>query len=221
MPLQNLKNKFKYHYKKYLAIFFVTLAIAFVTSNVIITFADIFISGHQVSLSDLNVVLSFLILMFSYTMILKGNIRGDVTAFSGVLSFIFLLLFSEIFTLIFTYIAGQLNFVSYFQSGQFLFGSLLLIYHLLLIFQIVAGIIAYRNLRQYMNGRYVSVTKMKVWFYIYLGLFIAAMGVSIAINFSASTNLNSAMKILLVLLEPLSEFVCGISCVFTMMRLSD
>lgn len=221
MSIRHLPQKIKYHYKKYLAILFVSLAIAFIFTDLAMNLIGLFTNGVGSTLSTLNVIFNFFILMVGYIMILRGNIEGTGLAFQGVLSFVFLLLFSEILSLALDSISSSVSLIVLFANGLFLQGGILLAYYVLIVFQVVAGIFAYVRLRQYMTGRYVSSFGVKLWFFLYLGLFIAGLGLNLAFTFLSATGLNAAMVIFIAFLEPLSELCCAIACIFTVMRISD
>lgn len=220
MSIKHWPSKFRYHYKKYLAIFFICLAIAFVSADLILNFVNLIVSGYQPGLSSVSAVITFVILMVAYVMILKGNLENSGLAFQGVLSFVFLLLFNEILSLIFSSISSKLSAFYAFASGEYLIGGLAIASYILLALQLVAGIFAYIRLRQYMEGQYVSSVHVKVWFMIYFGLFILNTGTTLAVYFLGSSP-RSLMLLFLALLEPISELCCVLSSIFTVLRLSD
>ncbi len=220
MSIQHWPSRFRYHYKKYLAILFICLAIAFISADIILTFVNLIVSGYQPGLSTLSPVITFVILMVAYIMIFKGNLDGTGLAFQGVLSFVFLLLFNEILSLIFDSMLTNLNVFYCFKIGDYLSGALSILTYLFLAFQILAGVFSYVRLRQYMTGQYVSSTGVKVWFMIYFGLFVLTTGTTLALFFINSSSENYIV-LFLALLEPLSELCCVISSIFTVLRLSD
>lgn len=220
MSIQHWPQRFKYHYKKYLAIFFVSLAVAFIAGDLILSFVSMILQGTQPGLGIISRVLSFVILMVSYVMIFKGNVEGTGLAFQGVLSFVFLLLFSEIVSMLLNSIDSGISLVTYFRDGSYVLGSITLVSYLLIVLQVVAGIFSYIRLRQYMLGHYVSSLGVKVWFMIYFGLFILGVGATLAIFFLRFPS-SDWMKVFIALLEPISELCCGISCIFTVLRISD
>ncbi len=220
MSIQHWPSRFRYHYKKYLAVFFVSLAIAFISADIILTFVNLVVGGYQPGLSVVSPVITFVILMVAYIMIFKGNLEGTGLAFQGVLSFVFLLLFNEIISLIFNSILTNINAIVCFRAGDYLSGALAIASYIFLGFQVLAGIFSYVRLRQYMTGQYVSSTGVKVWFMIYFGLFILSQGTTLALFFLSSSPENY-IALFLVLLEPLSELCCVISSIFTVLRLSD
>ncbi len=220
MSLQHWPSRFRYHYKKYLAVFFISLAIAFITADLILTFVNLIVEGGQPGLGTLSPVITFVILMVAYIMIFKGNLDGTGLAFQGVLSFVFLLLFNEILSLIFDSLTTNINVFHCFKTGDYLSGALSIMSLLFLAFQVLSGIFSYVRLRQYMTGHYVSSTGVKVWFMIYFGLFILSAGTNLALFFLNSTPENYIV-LFLVLLEPTSELCCVISSIFTVLRLSD
>lgn len=220
MSIQHWPSRFRYHYKKYLAVFFVSLAIAFISADIILTFVNLVVGGYQPGLSVVSPVITFVILMVAYIMIFKGNLEGTGLAFQGVLSFVFLLLFNEIISLIFNSILTNINAIVCFRVGDYLSGALAIASYIFLGFQVLAGIFSYVRLRQYMTGQYVSSTGVKVWFMIYFGLFILSQGTTLALFFLSSSPENY-IALFLVLLEPLSELCCVISSIFTVLRLSD
>ncbi len=220
MSIQHWPQKFRYHYKKYLAIFFVSLAVAFIAADLILNFVSLILQGAQPGLGIISRVFTFVILMISYVMIFKGNVESSGLAFQGVLSFVFLLLFSEIVSMLLGSIDSGISLATYFRDGLYLLGTITLVSYLLIVLQVVAGVFSYIRLRQYMLGRYVSSVGVKVWFMIYFGLFILSVVATLAIFFLSFPS-SDWMKVFLALLEPISELCCGISAIFTVLRISD
>src|SRR5574344_2038415 len=212
MSFHLFQQRLKYHYKKYLAIFFDSLAIAFISADFIISLLQMTGSFSSTILSGFSYIWNFAILMVCYIYILKGNMQGTSQAFQGVLSFVFLVLFLLIVNTAVNSVSNLLLFASgSWQSS--LISSLYLLFSLL---QIVSGIFSYIRLRQYMLGRYSNTKSIALWYSIFMGSLILTYGFQITLYVMAG-----GASILLLLLQPLSELSCAIACLFTVLRTND
>lgn len=185
-------QKLKYHYKRYLSIIFASIGLALLVgalAYLLITRQD----GYSVFGSIWN----YLILLVSFIFILVGTVSGTTLAYSGILMFVFYILwdFGE-YILMLLLIGG--SFGEAFQNSVwnivynvgFLFGS---------VAALILGILLYVRLRQFLVGKYVS----------YVGLRNLALAFMIlAIIF------NGFFPMLTLITEPTLEVFLSLLCPF-------
>lgn len=217
MSFHVLAQKLKYHYKKYLSIFFICLAIAFLIAEAVLSVISMFSSGGYPGLGSFSFLWNFIILMVCYVMIFKGNREGSGLAFQGVLSFVFLILFLLIVN---AALSGLLNLVNLIGYGRVDLSLYSILFTLFSLAEIVSGVFSYIRLRQYMLGRYTSTTGIKIWYLIFLGCLILSSAFSISIAF-IQTPASAVASVFASLLDSLSQFSCAIACIFTILRISD
>src|SRR5574344_1530941 len=95
MNMQRLKNQWKYHYKKFLALTFTSLALLCLIGSGAYT---IYLTFDSPS-SGLNTYLSiydFALFAIAYMLILIGNLQGSTLAYQGMLMYVFMTLFSAV-----------------------------------------------------------------------------------------------------------------------------
>jgi len=217
MKIQLITQKIKYHYKKYLAIFFICLSIALLTAEAILSIITMATSGGYPGIGSFSFVWNFIVLMVCYVMIFKGNREGSGLAFQGVLSFVFLILFLLIIN---ASLNGLLNISSLIAKGRLDLSIYSILFAVFSLAEIVSGVFSYIRLRQYMLGRYTSTSGIKIWYLIFLGCIILSSSFSISVAFISSSASEYA-SVFASLLDSLSQLSCAIACIFTIMRISD
>ncbi len=207
-------EKFRYHYKRYLAIIFTSIAIGFLLADFIINLLLMIQNEIAPGFSTLSFVWNFVILMICFVMLLRGNSRQSSIAFQGVLSFIFLSIILLAYELIFQIIYGT----GFSFSGVNAVFAILII--LGIVGMIVLGILCYLRLKGYLSGSYSNLKRIKIDFTIFLVILILWHGLTIGFEFYLG-GIAGWVEILLVLLTPISELFGAAACLFTIYRLNE
>lgn len=203
-------QKLKYHYKRYLSIIFASIGLALLVgalAYLLITRQD----GYSVFGSIWN----YLILLVSFIFILVGTVSGTTLAYSGILMFVFYILwdFGE-YILMLLLIGG--SFGEAFQNSVwnivynvgFLFGS---------VAALILGILLYVRLRQFLVGKYVSYVGLR-------NLALAFMILAIIFNgfFPMLTLITEpTLEVFLSLLCPFAVIFEALASFFTVTRLKS
>lgn len=203
-------QKLKYHYKRYLSIIFASIGLALLVgalAYLLITRQD----GYSVFGSIWN----YLILLVSFIFILVGTVSGTTLAYSGILMFVFYILwdFGE-YILMLLLIGG--SFGEAFQNSVwnivynvgFLFGS---------VAALILGILLYVRLRQFLVGKYVSYVGLR-------NLALAFMILAIIFNgfFPMLTLIaEPTLEVFLSLLCPFAVIFEALASFFTVTRLKS
>ena len=203
-------QKLKYHYKRYLSITFASIGLALLVgalAYLLITRQD----GYSIFASIWN----YLILLVSFIFILVGTVSGTTLAYSGILMFVFYILwdFGE-YILMLLLIGG--SFGEVFQSSVwntiynvgFLFGS---------VAALILGILLYVRLRQFLAGKYVSYVGLR-------NLALAFMILAIIFNgfFPMLTLIaEPTLEVFLSLLCPFAVIFEALASFFTVTRLKS
>lgn len=203
-------QKLKYHYKRYLSIIFASIGLALLVgalAYLLITRQD----GYSVFGSIWN----YLILLVSFIFILVGTVSGTTLAYSGILMFVFYILwdFGE-YILMLLLIGG--SFGEAFQNSVwnivynvgFLFGS---------VAALILGILLYIRLRQFLIGKYVSYVGLR-------NLALAFMILAIIFNgfFPMLTLITEpTLEVFLSLLCPFAVIFEALASFFTVTRLKS
>ena len=203
-------QKLKYHYKRYLSIIFASIGLALLVgalAYLLITRQD----GYSIFASICN----YLILLVSFIFILVGTVSGTTLAYSGILMFVFYILwdFGE-YILMLLLIGG--SFGEVFQSSVwniiynvgFLFGS---------VAALILGILLYVRLRQFLAGKYVSYVGLR-------NLALAFMILAIIFNgfFPMLTLIaEPTLEVFLSLLCPFAVIFEALASFFTIARLKS
>ena len=203
-------QKLKYHYKRYLSITFASIGLALLVgalAYLLITRQD----GYSIFGSIWN----YLILLVSFIFILVGTVSGTTLAYSGILMFVFYILwdFGE-YILMLLLIEG--SFGEAFQSSVrniiynvgFLFGS---------VAALILGILLYVRLRQFLAGKYVSYVGLR-------NLALAFMILAIIFNgfFPMLTLIaEPTLEVFLSLLCPFAVIFEALASFFTVTRLKS
>lgn len=203
-------QKLKYHYKRYLSIIFASIGLALLVgalAYLLITRQD----GYYVFGSIWN----YLILLVSFIFILVGTVSGTTLAYSGILMFVFYILwdFGE-YILMLLLIGG--SFGEAFQNSVwnivynvgFLFGS---------VAALILGILLYVRLRQFLVGKYVSYVGLR-------NLALAFMILAIIFNgfFPMLTLITEpTLEVFLSLLCPFAVIFEALASFFTVTRLKS
>lgn len=203
-------QKLKYHYKRYLSIIFASIGLALLVgalAYLLITRQD----GYSIFGSIWN----YLILLVSFIFILVGTVSGTTLAYSGILMFVFYILwdFGE-YILMLLLIGG--SFGEVFQNSVwniiynvgFLFGS---------VAALILGILLYVRLRQFLAGKYVSYVGLR-------NLALAFMILAIIFNgfFPMLTLIaEPTLEVFLSLLCPFAVIFEALASFFTVTRLKS
>ena len=207
-------EKFRYHYKRYLAILCASIAIGFVLGDFVTKLILMIQNETSPGFSTLSFVWNFVILMICYVMLLRGNSRQNGMAFQGVLSFVFLSIVLLAYELVFQIIYGT----GFSFSGTNLVFTILIIVGIL--GMVVLGVLCYIRLKGYMSGSYSNLKTIKILFTIFLLVLILWHGLTIGFQFYLG-GVVGWIEILLVLLVPISELFGSLSCLFTIYRLNE
>lgn len=204
-------QKLKYHYKRYLSIFFASLGFACLVGAI----TDYFVENSNLnSMTLFATVWNYVILFLSFLFILIGTIRGASVVWSGVLIYIFYLLWdfgSYIFI-------GANDGYFFMANGQWLLGSLSIIYSLLAIGALVFGILLYVRIRQFLSRRYMSYVGLRTYALVFMILVILTYGIlQPAITFIRLGNIS----LLATLLEPLAVSFEALATFFIVIRLKS
>lgn len=208
-------NRLKYHYKKYLAIFFACLGVGCFIGDFLLT-AIYYMNGSETVLSgtlDAIDLILYLAMIVCFVMLLLGNIRGSFLAFQGLLTFVFYELFSKgrislVYLVQLASIGSEMDVVSF---------ALTLFLAISASFVVVSGIFSYIRTRQFLNRTYGSYRVVRGWSLAFTlgvsvceGLYVALY--AFIYGFSLST--------LLYVLTPLGAIFMALSCFFTTLRLA-
>jgi hypothetical protein len=219
MSWNRFKQQFKYHYKKYIAIFFISLALIFEISSFVYSVVSLAQSGFSIP-SLLKALWNFFVLSVCYYLILTGNLKDNNTALQGVISFIFMSLLLDIINGV---VDGIFNFsflISAASSGNWQQMLISLLSLAFLAVSIVFGIFAFIRLKAFLNGRnggnYHSTI---LWVCLFMSTIILSIGFSV--GFLCLTLGLQSFSVLFSSLSSLGELACAIACVFTILRLRD
>jgi hypothetical protein len=208
-----LKQKIKYHYKKYCAIGFAVLGTSLLAGNdAYIVIYDL-VKHISPEPLDLFGVLFAVLILAAYLMILIGNVEGNHLAFTGMLMFIFYIAwdFGENFLLY-----GLINLEAIF-SGDFLSVLLMSFISAFMAFALVSGIMTYIRTRQYLTHRYYKYNVVRNWCLVFMICTCVGVGLLPIYDIISSPSIN----IVLIFLESLSEVAMAIACFFTILRLNS
>ena len=91
MNAQRFKNLWKYHYKKYLALFFTILAlICLIGAGAYDVYLSYGQGGKPNVVSDFLSIYDFALFAIAYMLILIGNLQGTTLAYQGMLMYVFM-----------------------------------------------------------------------------------------------------------------------------------
>lgn len=204
-------QKLKYHYKKYLSITFASIGLALLVGAI----AYLLIANRQDGHSVFGSIWNYLILLVSFIFILCGTVSGTTLAYSGILMFVFYILW-DFGDFILVFLVGNGSFKEMFGNSVwsilynvgFLFGS---------IAAFVLGILLYIRLRQFLIGKYVSYVGLR-------NLALAFMILAIIFNgFFPMLMLiaEPSLKVFLALLCPFAVIFEALASFFTVTRLKS
>lgn len=206
-------QRLKYHYKRFLSILFASIGLALVVGA--ITYSLMLYRTDGISFSLWN----YIILLVAFIFILIGAIKGTSIAYSGVLMFIFYILW-DFGSYILNYsLSGSIYEIF---SGEW--------YQILINFIFICGSIAafiigvflYVRLRQFLTGRYASYVGLRnlaLAFMILAILFNAITPVLIVYIYADSDI--SAVTIFLSILDPLAVICEALASFFVITRLKS
>jgi hypothetical protein len=212
MNMQRLKNEWKYHYKKIIALTCTILALVCLIGSGAYSLYLSYLSRQSGSTISLYLsIYDFALFAIAYMLILIGNLQGTTLAYQGMLMYVFITLFSAVLAF---FENGFLNF-DIFWSGNLLAIILFLLVLAFDVLIIVTGIMTYVRTAQYLRNSYTNYIGLKVWcllFAIFNTLLYGAEPTLLAIN-------DSGISTLLLVLEPLSQVFIGWAIFFTITRL--
>lgn len=211
MNTQHLKNQWKFHYKKILAISFTCLALLCLIASGAYTLYLKFYSGSTPNLDTYLSIYDFALFAIAYMMILIGNLNGTVVAYQGMLMYVFMTFLSAILAFI---QRSYLDFAT-FQSGSAIEIVLFLFVLLFYVGIIVSGIMSYIRTTQFLRNSYSNYSGLRNWclvFVIFNTLLYGAEPALIAVS-------GGNVALLLMVLEPLSQAFIGFAIFFTVTRL--
>jgi hypothetical protein len=210
MKFSMWRQRFSYHWKRYLAVFFASVGTAFLLAEGILDIAALAAGSGKVTLGVFS-IWNFVIYAITYLFILIGNVKGTMLAFNGVLMFVFMGIWDagELF-----FLDGAVTlsaFFSYSWQGK-LFLSLVMFF---IISGIVSGIMTYLRLRQYLSGRYAKYGGVLAWAAVFCVSMVLFYGFEPALLITQDPSLD----ILYLILQPLSEVAIAVAVFFTVTRL--
>jgi hypothetical protein len=213
MSFDILKQKLKYHYKKYCAIAFAVLGTSLLAGNDIYLVIYDLINHIDPGIFDLFGILSAVLILAAYLMILIGNVEGNHLAFTGLLMFIFYIAwyFGVNFLL-----DGLENLAAIF-SGDFLSAFLASLISAFMALALVSGIMTYIRTRQFLTNRYYKYNVVRNWCLVFMICTCLGVGLFPIYEIISSQSINIA----LVFLESLSEVAMAVACYFTILRLNS
>ncbi len=152
-----LKQKLRYHYKKYLAILFASLAWASLVGSMVMEIVWAYGSGG--TMVDFNWIWNLIFSALVYGTILVGNIQGTSTAFYGILLFVFSTVINAGINL---FLGGMNIFVSLFAGNPLTaaVGSLTILFT---VATLVTGIFVYIRCRGFLANTYPSYSGLRNW----------------------------------------------------------
>lgn len=212
----NFSQKFRYHWRRYLAIGFLSLAIAFEVGYFVAGILSMWAYGSG-GISSFSFIWNFVILMICYVMMLQGNVRNSYIAYRGVLSFTFLSTIVMVVDVLFNG-ASLLAYSSSPIGLVIALGTLLFT-----IGQIVLGIFCYIRLYGLMARGYTNFKALALFFSFFLGTLIISNLFTILYEFLLNDLLSSGniYLILLILLSPISELFAAAGALVTIFRLRE
>lgn len=203
-------QKLKYHYKRYLSILFASIGLALLVG----AFTYFAILNHNDGYAMFAGVWNYVILFVSFIFILVGSIKGTGLVYSGILIFIFYLLWDFGYYILTLTMNG--GFLMIFQGSWY---SILLNvgYVACAIAALVVGIFLYIRLRQFIIGRYSSYVGLRTLVLIFMILVIVTYGFRPALLF---VNAPSA-DVFIAILDPLAIISEAVSTFFIITRLKS
>lgn|SRR5574344_138626 len=212
MNAQRFKNLWKYHYKKYLALFFTILAlICLIGAGAYDVYLSYGQGGKPNVVSDFLSIYDFALFAIAYMLILIGNLQGTTLAYQGMLMYVFMTLFSAGYAF---FGNGFLN-IGVLASG--VAGAIVLYFVILLLYVaiIVSGIMTYIRTTQYLRNSYANYIGLRTWCLLFTIFTVLLYGFEPAYLVLTGKNINT----LLLVLEPLSQVFIGLAIFFTVTRL--
>ena len=186
MNLSILKQKLRYHWKKYLAVLFACLAWACLVGSMAVQIVDFAETG--INTTSFNWVWNLVFAAVVYGTILVGNVRGTSLAYFGILWFVF----SSVFTTVMDFIMYGIFDAVLLFSGDMLTAVSALISILFAVLSAVSGIMLYIRIRGFLSNRYASYAGLRNWAIAFCLLSIVSsisLPVWIGINFGFSWTL--------------------------------
>ena len=204
-------QNFKYHYKRYLSIFFASLGFACLVGAI----TDYFVENPNVnSMSLFATVWNYVILLVSFCCSLVGTIRRSGIVWSGILIYIFYLLWDFAS---YTFIGASRGIVLL-SDGQWLLGTLFILYFLCAVGALVFGILLYVRIRQFLSRRYMSYVGLRTYALVFMIFVVVTYG----ILQPTITLLNQGnVSLLATLLEPLAVSFEALATFFVVIRLKS
>lgn len=214
MSWQIKKQRFLYHWKRYMAILFSVIGCALLLSDGV--YSVILQMTGASNTIDFWGIWNFVILAIAYGFILIGNVQGTVAAINGLLMFVFMttFLFGEYL------IVYNISDIGALFSGSLAISLIFIFALFFFVLGLVSGIMTYIRTRQYLLGRYSNYEAVRNWCLVFTICSVIANGLLpalILLNPYSSTGVSA--DVVMTLLEPLSEVAISIACFFTVTRL--
>ena len=218
MNISRFLRNFRYHYKKYLAMFFALIAMTFTLGDLVVSLCSMFQNTHAISFNTIWDIFIYLILIYIFFSIFRGNKDSSVESLRGALMFTWFVVINQIFSLIYGIVFNTaLGLNGYWANADYLSFSFLLIDYFILGIEIAVGIMAYISLRQYTSGRDVSSRKVKILFALFFSMVI--LGFAPQIYFFIRSISYSNVWSILIFLFSFYELFGSIACILTVLRL--
>ena len=221
MSIKNLIYKFKYHYKKYLAIAFIFISVILAVGEIISDFVILGLGYYQIDLNFIWNIFVKAFLVYVFVDIFKGNKENSSVAFRGVVIYASTIIISQIFSLSINIILSGSSFLIYLQNKEYLSLTLLIFRYAFLALEIGFGIVAYTRMRQYFSNQNVSATRVKVLFIIFFSFVVLSYIPSVYFLIILLANSSYYFLSSLFIIFSLNEFFAAIACIFTILRISD
>jgi len=212
MNIQRLKNQWKYHHKKYLALACTIVALCCLAGSGAFTLFLLYGPSEVTGgLGTYFSIYDFALFAIAYVMILVGNLQGTTLAYQGLLMYVFMTFFSAV--------------LAFFESGFLQFGvfwsgnvpAIILLLLVLLFDALIAvtGIMAYIRTAQFLRNGLASYTRLRNWCFLFAVFNTLLYGAEPAYLVVSG----SGVSALLLVLEPLSQIFIGWAIFFTITRL--
>lgn len=207
------KQRFAYHYKKYLAIIFAIVAFVLLIGSGVASVLEDANTGTSLQLGSIFSIWNFVLLGIAYLLLLSGNIQGANYAYTGMLMYVFM----QIWTGVQLFLLGGVGSLASLFSGSvgtIVVTSLILLCYVALI---VGGIMSYLRTSQYLRNSYSDYPKMRNWCLLFCIANIVVNGLTPVLFLVAGYS----PSILLSFLDPLSQVFISLAIFFTVARLKS
>lgn len=206
-------QRIKYHYKRFLSIIFASLGLVLVIGALTYSLMQYKTEGSSFSLWN------YIILLVAFIFILVGAIKGTTIAYSGVLMFIFYILWDFGSYIVMYSLTGSI--LGLF-SGEWYQTLTNFLYIGGSVAAFVIGILLYVRLRQFLTGRYASYVGLRNLALVFtiLAIIFNAITPVLIVYIYAGADV-SLVTIFLSVLDPLAVICEALASFFIITRLKS